>query len=77
MGPAAEIAQGTVAVLLTPAPPCHTRICQLASKQLAAAGSSWSSWQEGRAAEDASAATLHGPPLFIFQAKNMRRKTLT
>ena len=57
MGPAAEIAQGTVAVLLTLAPPCHTRICQLASKQLAAAGSSW---QEGRAAEDASAATLHG-----------------
>ena len=38
MGPAAEIAQGTVAVLLTLAPPCHTRICQLASKQLAAAG---------------------------------------
>ena len=73
MGLRAVPAQGTVAVLLTLAPPCHTRICQLASKQLAAG--SWQ--QEGRAAEDASAATLHGPPLFIFQAKNMRRKTLT
>ena len=38
MGPAGR-AQGTVAVLLTLlAPPCHTRIYQLASKQLAAAG---------------------------------------
>ena len=68
MGPAAEIAQGTVAVLLTPAPPCHTRICQLASKQL----SSWAAGgQEGRAAEDALAATLNGACIHLSSKESI------
>ena len=55
-------------MLLTLAPPCHTRICQLASKQLAAAGAAGKREEQPKMPQPLLCTA--DAAVFIFQAKN-------